>query len=64
MGTPMNSLEWPRFVLPIVRREWDLKMRSVQSPLMPYFGIETSSSSVEYSQGIGAFDFGAGIQLC
>jgi len=56
MGTPMNSLEWPRFVLPIVRREWDLKMRSVQSPLMPYFGIETSSSSVEYSQGIGAFD--------
>jgi len=51
MGTPMNSLEWPRLVLPVVRLNWDLKMRSVQSPLMPFFGTETSSSSVEYSQG-------------
>jgi len=56
MGTPMNSKEWPRFILPIIRKEWTEKMAAVQSPLMPFFGIESSASSVEYSQGIGAFD--------
>jgi hypothetical protein len=52
----MNSLEWPRFVLPIVRKEWSQRFNSVQSPLAPFFGIETSSSSVEYSQGTGSLD--------
>lgn len=56
MAVPMNSKEWPRFVLPIVRKEWTQKMQEVRSPLMPFFGISTSTSSVEYSQGIGAFD--------
>jgi hypothetical protein len=56
MATPMNSKEWPRFVLPIIRKEWTQRMNSVQSPLAPYFGIESSLSSVEYSQGIGSFD--------
>lgn len=56
MAVPMNSKEWPRFVLPIIRKEWTQKMQEVRSPLMPFFGIETSASSVEYSQGIGAFD--------
>lgn len=56
MAVPMNSKEWPRFVLPIIRSEWTQKMQEVRSPLMPFFGIETSGSSVEYSQGIGAFD--------
>jgi hypothetical protein len=56
MATPMNSKEWPRFVLPIIRKEWTQKMNEIQSPLAPYFGIETSLSSVEYSQGIGSFD--------
>jgi hypothetical protein len=52
----MNSKEWPRFVLPIIRKEWTQKMQEVRSPLMPFFGISTSNSSVEYSQGIGSFD--------
>lgn len=56
MATPMNSKEWPRFVLPVIRKEWSEKMAAVSSPLAPFFGIDTSSSSVEYSQGIGAFD--------
>ena len=56
MAVPMNSKEWPRFVLPIIRKEWTQKMQEVRSPLMPFFGISTSTSSVEYSQGIGAFD--------
>jgi hypothetical protein len=30
-------------------------MASVSSPLAPFFGIESSSSSVEYSQGLGSF---------
>ena len=56
MATPMNSKEWPRFILPCIRKEWSERLSTVASPLAPYFGIETSKSSVEYSQGIGAFD--------
>lgn len=56
MGVPINSKEWPRFVLPIVRKEWSLRFNSVQSPLAPFFGIQSSASSVEYSQGLGALD--------
>jgi phage major head subunit gpT-like protein len=51
----MNSKEWPRFVLPIVRKEWQEQMAAVVSPLSPYFGISGAISSVEYSQGMGAF---------
>lgn len=53
MATPMTSKEWPRFVLPIVRKEWQQQMDAVTSPVAPLFGLETSVSSVEYSQGIG-----------
>jgi hypothetical protein len=56
MGTPINTKEWPRFVLPIVRKEWQLRMNEVMSPLASFYGIDSSSSSVEYSQGIGALD--------
>lgn len=56
MATPMISVQWPRFVLPIIRREWYEKMQAVSSPAMQFFGIESSKASVEYSQGIGAFD--------
>jgi hypothetical protein len=56
MATPMITEQWPRFVLPIIRKEWSQRMGAVQSPLMPYFGIESSQSSVEYSQGMGSFD--------
>jgi len=55
MATPMISDQWPRFVLPIVRREWDQKMSAVMSPLMSLMGVSGSLSSVEYSQGVGSF---------
>lgn len=53
MPTPMISEQWPRFVLPIIRKEWDQSMNAVASPLMSLLGVEFSQSSVEYSQGIG-----------
>ena len=53
MTTPMISEQWPRFVLPIVRKEWIQSMNAVNSPLMSIMGVESSTSSVEYSQGIG-----------
>lgn len=54
MGVPINSKEWARFVLPIIRKEWYQKMTAVRSPLAPFFNFETSQTSAEYSQGIGA----------
>ncbi|HEY6021345.1 MAG TPA: hypothetical protein VIY48_16010 [Candidatus Paceibacterota bacterium] len=58
MGTPMNTKEKARFVLPIIRREWDQEMRNprIASPAFQFFGIDGSTASVEYSQGLGAFD--------
>ena len=53
MGTPMISKQWPRHILPLIRREWEQKMAAIPSPVMTLFGVETSSSSVEYSQGVG-----------
>ena len=55
MTAPMISEQWARFVLPIVRKEWAQKMDAVQSPLMSLLGVQSSASSVEYSQGIGSF---------
>lgn len=55
MPTPMISEQWPRFVLPIIRKEWDQSMNAVASPLMSLMGVESSISSVEYSQGVGTF---------
>jgi len=57
MGIPMNTKEHARFVLPIMRREWDMAMQNprVASPAFQFFGIDASTSSVEYSQGIGNF---------
>jgi len=54
MPTPMISEQWPRFVLPIVRREWYNRLIAVPSPASQFYGIERSTSSVEYSQGIGS----------
>ena len=56
MGTPMNSKEFPRYVLPIIRKEWEQRKNAVVSPLAPFFGVETSTSSVENSQGLGGLD--------
>lgn len=53
MANPMLSSEWPRFVLPIVRKEWYQKLAAVVSPVESLYGDSTSNSSVEYSQGIG-----------
>jgi len=54
MGTPMNSKEWPRHILPLIRKEWYERMSATVSPAMQFFGVESSTESVEYSQGIGA----------
>ena len=53
MTTPMISEQWPRFLLPIVRKEWYQKMTAVISPVAGLFGVESSSAAAEYSQGIG-----------
>lgn len=50
----MISEQWARFVLPLVRKEWYQTMTGVISPVMSLFGVDGSTSSVEYSQGIGA----------
>lgn len=57
MGTPMNTKEHARFVLPIMRREWDMAMQNprIASPAFRFFGVDGSNASVEYSQGIGNF---------
>ena len=55
MATPMISEQWPRHVLPAIRREWMQGMEAVVSPAMQFFGIASSTSSVEYSQGLGNF---------
>lgn len=55
MNNPMISEQWPRFVLPIIRKEWDQSMNAVASPLMSIMGVSSSVSSVEYSQGVGTF---------
>jgi hypothetical protein len=50
----MISEQWARFVIPVVRKEWYQTMTGIVSPVMSLFGVEGSTSSVEYSQGIGA----------
>lgn len=55
MPTPMISDSWGRFVLPIIRKEWDQSMNAVVSPMMSLLGVTSSTSSVEYSQGVGTF---------
>ena len=53
MTSPMISEMWPRFVLPIIRKEWFQAMTAVPSPLAALYGDNTSLTSEEYSQGIG-----------
>lgn len=55
MPTPMTTKQWPRFLLPIIRKEWFQKMTAIVSPAAQFFNIQTSNQSVEYSQGIGDF---------
>lgn len=54
MPTPMLSSQWPRFLLPLVRKEWYAAMGAAPtSPAFQFFNISGSTASVEYSQGIG-----------
>ena len=55
MATPMISEQFARAILPIIRKEWDLARVAVVSPAAQLYGIESSNSSVEYSQGFGEF---------
>lgn len=55
MANPFISEQWPRFLLPIVRKEWDQSLTAVNSPLMNFLGVTNSTQSVEYSQGVGTF---------
>jgi len=55
MPTPMTSKQWPRYLLPIIRKEWYQKMMSIVSPAEQFYGEENSTQSEEYSQGIGDF---------
>jgi hypothetical protein len=51
----MISTQWPRFILPIIRREWFLRMTSIIAPVSQFYGVEGSQSAEEYAQGIGDF---------
>lgn len=53
MPTPMLSAQWPRFVLPIVRKVWYQQLIAIVSPVASLYAEDTSNTSVEYSQGIG-----------
>jgi hypothetical protein len=53
MPTPMISSQWPRFVLPLVRHVWYQQLTAIISPVATLYGEDTSTTSVEYSQGIG-----------
>lgn len=53
MPTPMLSSQWPRFVLPMVRNVWYQQLTGIVSPVADLYGTRASTTSVEYSQGIG-----------
>ena len=52
---PLVSANWPRFVYPVIRREWDQRMTSINSPLMSLINVQGSTQSQEFSQGVGNF---------
>lgn len=54
MPNPMLSAQWPRFILPLIRKEWLAGLGSAPaSGVMQFFDIQGSTHSVEYSQGVG-----------
>jgi phage major head subunit gpT-like protein len=55
MPTPSISQNWPRFVLPIIRKEWFLRMTAIIAPVSQFYNVQGSTTSEEYSQGIGDF---------
>jgi phage major head subunit gpT-like protein len=52
---PIISEMWPRFLLPIIRKEWYQRMTSIQSTVLQFFDVQTSRTASEESQGIGDF---------
>ena len=55
MPTPMISENWPRFIYPVIRKEWLQQLAAIASSAMQMFGVQKSNDSVEFSQGIGNF---------
>jgi len=55
MAGTMISSNWARSVLPIMRNQWYQRMQATPSAVMQLFGVESSNSSVEYSEGIGDY---------
>lgn len=54
MPTPMISSQWSEFLTPVVRKEWYAAMGAAPaSPSFQFYSIQSSSASVEYSQGVG-----------
>ena len=53
MPTPMISDQWPTWLLPIIRKEWDLRMSAYPSAAAQFYNVMDSNSASEYSQGIG-----------
>jgi phage major head subunit gpT-like protein len=54
MPNPMLASQWPRFLLPLIRKEWLAGMGTAPAaPSFQFFNVQTSTHSVEYSQGIG-----------
>ena len=54
MPNPMLASQWPRFLLPLIRKEWLAGMGAAPAaPSFQFFNVQSSTHSVEYSQGIG-----------
>lgn len=54
MPNPMLASQWPRFLLPLIRKEWLAGLGGAPaSPCMQFFNVQGSTHSVEYSQGVG-----------
>ena len=49
----MITAQWPRDILPIVRREWDLRLNAYPSAAAQFYNVMDTNAMAEYSQGVG-----------
>jgi hypothetical protein len=49
----MITAQWPREILPIVRREWDLRLTAYPSVAAQFYNVMDTNAMAEYSQGVG-----------
>jgi hypothetical protein len=49
----MITEQWPREILPIVRREWDLRLTAYPSAAAQFYNVMDTNAMAEYSQGVG-----------